>query len=375
MSETQSTGTLKVDITKRFEPRKGKESLQTPFELRAITEIPAGITMLFGHSGSGKTTLLNCIAGLTTPDAGEITANGETWYSFRREINLPPQEREVGYQMQDLALFPHMTAQQNVMYGLAGISEKQQLVRVTQANLAFKIGHVWDRRPREMSGGEQQRVALARALVRLPKVLLLDEPLSSLDPATKTGIMDDLRAWTAVYRIPVLYVTHSREEVFALAERVIAMEKGEITGIGTPKEVLSGHRHESIANWLGVENVFEGDIVERHSEGTVLVKTGNIQVEVSGHGVPADGHVRFGLSAKDVLLATTKPEHISARNILPGRIGEIQMREIEPTAIVDCNGTRFISQVTAQSIAALELKSNKEVWVVFKTHSAFLITR
>jgi molybdopterin-binding protein len=156
---------------------------------------------------------------------------------------------------------------------------------------------------------------------------------------------------------------------------VISLDEGKVTGIGTPREVFSGHRHESVANWLGVENVFEGQIAERHSQGTVLVKTGNIQVEVSGRGTPSDGQVRFGVSAKDILLATTKPGNISARNILQGRITEVQLREIEPSVIVDCNGTRFISQVTAHSIALLDLKPGREVWVVFKTHSAFLITR
>lgn len=370
MNESSS---LRIDIFKQFSNRRELGSEHT-FGLRVEAEIPAGITMLFGHSGSGKTTLLNCIAGLMEPNNGTITLDSEHWYHDKKGINLSPQQRQVGYQMQDLALFPHMTAEQNIRYGLAGESEKQQQVRMTQANLAFKVGELLDRYPREMSGGEQQRVALARALVRLPKVLLLDEPLSSLDPAIKTAIMDDLRSWIAVYRIPVLYVTHSREEVFSLAERVISLQKGKVTGIGTPREVFSGHRHESVANWLGVENVFEGQLVERHSQGTVLIKTGKIEVEVSGQGSSSDGHVRFGVSAKDILLATRKPEAISARNILQGRVLEVQLREIEPTVIVDCCGTRFVSQVTPQSIASLELKPGREVWVVFKTHSAFVIT-
>ena len=219
--------------------------------------------MLFGHSGWE-----NDIAQLHRRVDGtgqrQHRPRSGAWVHVKKGINLSPQRRQIGYQMQDLALFPHLTARQNILYGLAGISDKQQQVRLTQVNLAFKIGEVFDRLPREMSGGEQQRVALTRALVTLPKVLLLDEPLSSLDPAIKTSIMDDLRAWITVYQIPVLYVTHSREEVFSLAERVISMEQGKVTGIGTPREVFSGHRHESIANWLGVENVFEGQIAERH---------------------------------------------------------------------------------------------------------------
>src|SRR3954469_18209578 len=200
---------LKIDVVKTLQASNG--SGEAPFELRVNAEIPSGITMLFGHSGSGKTTLLNCVAGLTNPDAGVISIADEKWFESSDGINLPPQRRRVGYQMQDLALFPHMTARQNILYGLAGVSDNEQQVRLSKANLAFKIGKLSDRLPRAMSGGEQQRVALARALVTFPKVLLLDEPLSSLDPAIKTSIMDDLRGWIAVHQIPVLYVTHSRE--------------------------------------------------------------------------------------------------------------------------------------------------------------------
>lgn len=362
-------GLLSVDISKRLPDANRRVA---GFVLQVQLEIPPGITMLFGHSGAGKTTLLNCIAGLSKPDAGTIAMDGQHWFDQR--TNLSPQQRQVGYQMQDLALFPHMTAEQNIRYGLAGVPAQQQHDRVSQASRAFKIGDLLQRRPRQMSGGEQQRVGLARALVRMPKVLLLDEPLSSLDPAIKTAIMDDLRAWIGVHQIPVLYVTHSREEVFSLAERVISLERGQVTGIGTPREVFSGHRHESIANWLGVENVFEGRIIERHSQGTVLAATGNLEIEVSGSGA-SEGHVRFGVSAKDILLATKKPDAISARNILQGRVVEVQLREVEPTVIVDCCGTRFVSQVTPQSIASLDLKPGREVWVIFKTHSAFVITR
>ncbi len=331
--------------------------------------------MLFGHSGSGKTTLLNCIAGLAQPDRGEIEAGGELWFDSAKRVNRPTRKRGVGYQMQDLALFPHLNAEENIRYGIHELPGSEQRERVERACEAFRIGYVRERKPKHMSGGEQQRVALARALVRMPKVLLLDEPLSSLDPAIKTAIIDDLRAWIGVHRIPVLYVTHSREEVFALAERVVAMEHGRFVGMGTPQEVFSGHRHESVANWLGVENVFEGTVVERHSEGTVLVKTGQIEIEVSGAGVGTSGAVRFGISAKDILLATARPENISARNILAGRVVEVELRAIEPTVAVECCGTRFILQVTPQSIESLRLEIGKQVWVVFKTHSAFIITR
>src|SRR5262249_2772785 len=149
-----------------------------------------------------------------------------------------------GFVFQDLALFPHMSVAENVAYGAEGDNAK-----VRRQMQPFRIDALAERKPRDISGGERQRVALARALITEPKLLLLDEPLSALDPATKSLIVDDLRAYLLGRSIPVLYVTHSRDEVFALGERVIALEHGRVVGEGTPREELAAHQHEAIAAW------------------------------------------------------------------------------------------------------------------------------
>ncbi|MGC2526109.1 MAG: ATP-binding cassette domain-containing protein, partial [Candidatus Acidiferrum sp.] len=209
-----------------------------PFVLDVSLEVPPGITILFGPSGAGKSTVLDCIAGLARPDAGRLVVGREVLFDSEAGVNSPPQSRHVAYVFQSLALFPHMTAEQNVLYGLDALPQESRSERVREILKLFRIDKLRARKPTEISGGERQRVALARSLVTQPRVLLLDEPLTGLDPPLKASIIEDLRAWNAAHRIPILYVTHTREEVDALGERVLAMDHGRVVSEGTPMEVL-----------------------------------------------------------------------------------------------------------------------------------------
>jgi len=227
-NNSASQNVLTVQFRKRF-PRTGRD-----FTLDITSAIAPGITIIFGPSGAGKTTLLDCVAGLTTPDSGKVVIGDRVLFDHARAISLPVQNRKVGYVFQDLALFPHLTVGNNVEYGLAGISGSERRKKSDAVLESFRIPHLRNRKPKEISGGERQRVALARALVTDPCVLMLDEPLAALDAATKSKIMDDLRAWNAAHGIPILYVTHNREEVFALGDRVLVVENGRIIADGTP---------------------------------------------------------------------------------------------------------------------------------------------
>jgi ABC-type Fe3+/spermidine/putrescine transport system ATPase subunit len=199
------------------------------FHLDIEFSAPSGVTVIFGPSGSGKTTVLQCLAGLLKPDAGTVRLGSETLFDCARKINLPPQERRVGYVFQDLALFPHMRAAENVAFGIRQRSErKQELVRDIMER--FHIAHLSSHRPDELSGGERQRVALARALVIQPRLLLLDEPFSALDDELKLAIIADLKTWLEQNQIPVLLVTHDREEARMLGGRMLLMKEGSITG-------------------------------------------------------------------------------------------------------------------------------------------------
>src|SRR5713226_2436515 len=189
------------------------------FELDVDFQVPAGITILFGASGAGKSTLLDCIAGLLRPDSGRICAGENVLFDAQGRVNLAAQQRGVAYVFQTLALFPHLNVEENVSYGLSDLPEAARKARTAEILQMFRVDKLARQKPGEISGGERQRVALARSLVTLPRVLLLDEPLTGLDAELKASIVDDLRAWNAAKEIPVLYVTHSRDEVDALGER------------------------------------------------------------------------------------------------------------------------------------------------------------
>ena len=213
---------LQLIIKKLFSARK-----LARFALDVKFSVPAGVTVIFGPSGSGKTTILQCLAGLTAPDEGRIVVGDDVLFDSRSKINLPPQERRVGYVFQDLALFPHMTAAENVAFGIrVNGDERTRMVRGILER--FHITHLAGHRPSEISGGQRQRVALARALVTNPRMLLLDEPFSALDDDLKLAIIGDLKQWLAQNSIPVLLVTHDRSEASLLAERMLLMKEGSV---------------------------------------------------------------------------------------------------------------------------------------------------
>src|SRR5271170_1218596 len=278
------------------------------FTLDVGFTLSRGITIIFGPSGAGKTTLLDSIAGLTTPDSGKIVV-GERVF-FDRETNLAVQSRRIGYVFQDLALFPHLTVQKNVEYGLAGVRKSERRKKSDAILESFRIADLRERKPGEISGGERQRVALARALVTDPCVLLLDEPMAALDAATKSKIIDDLRAWNKTHGIPILYVTHNREEVFALGDRVLVLENGRIIADGTPHGVMAAPRRESLAQLIGFENIFHAIVAAANEDrGTMTCRLAQSNVELETPLMRADigSTLLVGIRAGDILLATVKP--------------------------------------------------------------------
>jgi len=344
------------------------------FLLDLDVEVPPGITILFGPSGAGKSTLLDCIAGLIQPDAGRIAIDGEVVFDSEKKVSVRSQRRQIAYVFQSLALFPHMTVEANVGYGLLD-APQQARARVAEILQMFRVEELRGRKPREISGGEKQRVALARSLVTLPRVLLLDEPLTGLDAELKASIIDDLRAWNAAHKIPIFYVTHSREEVDALGERVIALEHGRIVSEGTPREVLDAPRRRRLAQAAGFENLLSGTVLDlREPDGVMRVRLADSPCEIEvplGHAAPSD-RVRIAIRAGDILLATEAPRALSARNVLEGRIVSLERRGTLVVARVDC-GAVFTVHVTPGAERTLELGAEKKVWLVLKTHSCHFV--
>lgn len=338
-------------------------------------EIVNGFTVLFGASGAGKTTLLDIVAGLAKPDSGKVAIDDKALVDRDKGIEVPVRSREVGYVFQDLALFPHLTAEENVAYGLRKDEKAKGQSRVDQIFESFHIAAVRKRKPHDISGGERQRVALARALVRDPRVLLLDEPLAALDAPTKSKIIDDLRVWNELHRIPILYVTHSREEVFALGERVIVLENGRILADGTPHQVMSAPRTETVAQLAGFENIFDVTVVAAHEDrGTMTCRLSGSNVELETPLVRAQSgaKLRVGIRAGDIMLATVSPVGLSARNLIRGRIVSLEQKDMVVVAKVECDVT-FEVHLTLAARDSLTLQPGKEVWLVIKTYSCHLM--
>ena len=357
--------------------RKERRNAGAPsFVLDVSLEVPPGITILFGPSGAGKSTLLDCIAGLARPDAGRIAAGHEVLFDSVGAVDLPPQKRRIAYVFQTLALFPHLSAEENVAYGLSAVSADEQRERVGEILSAFHVENLRNKKPGEISGGEKQRIALARSLVTEPRVLLLDEPLTGLDAKLKSAIVDDLRTWNAANRIPILYVTHSREEVDALGERAIAIDNGQVVSSGTPMDVLDAPRRKRLAQAAGFENLLEGTVLDlRETDGVMRVRLGLTACELEvplGYAAAGD-HVRVAIRAGDILLATEQPRGLSARNLIEGRMASLQPRGTMVLAHVDCSGVLFSVHVTPGAVRALELAAGRRVWLVLKTHSCHLV--
>ena len=359
--------------------RKSFPSAERAFSLEVDLSASPGFTILFGPSGSGKTMLLDCVAGLATPDAGHVTVRGRVLFDRDAHINVPVACRGVGYVLQDLALFPHMSVVENVEYGLAHLPHGERAQRSAGILQDFRIEHLSARRPAETSGGERQRVALARSLVTDPCVLLLDEPLAALDAATKSRIIDDLRQWNQEHRIPILYVTHSREEVIALGENVLVMEAGRIIARGTPHEVLNAPLQETVAQLAGFENIFDASVESVHEDrGTMICRLvdrqgkGSVALETPLIRAETGMSLRVGIRAGDILLAIVQPEGLSARNVIAGRVISLERRDMLIAAHVNC-GVEMEVYLTLAARDALNLDAGREVWLVIKTYSCHLM--
>jgi molybdate transport system ATP-binding protein len=350
--------------------------LSSAFTLDATLEAPAGVTIVFGASGSGKSTLLRSVAGLIRPDAGSISAGNRILFDASTGRNVAVPQRRVGYVFQQLALFPHMSVADNLAYGLRnrrGEAAREQVLAIAES---FRIQHLLSRRPDAISGGERQRAALARSLVTDPEVLLLDEPLSALDHATQSRIIDDLRAWNAAHGIPILYVTHAHREVFALGDRVVVLDRGRVAATGVPHEVLDLPEEEGLARIAGFENVFDGVVTERRLDvGTMqyTISGSTTELEVPLSRGRAGASIRVAVRAGDILLATEPPRGLSARNVIAGRITSLVREGPTVVASVDA-GAPFVVHVTPGAIDALGLEPGRQVWLIIKTYSCRIVS-
>ena len=364
-----------ADLSLHVAVQKGHSAgVHSQFQLNVTFTADPGITMLIGRSGAGKTTLLRCIAGLCNPEKGRILSGKRTLFDSEKKIAIDPEKRRVGFVFQDLALFPHLTVQENVAYGLRKLNPQERNRKVGAILESFQIANLRRRLPRDISGGEQQRVALARSLVTEPSILLLDEPLSSLDPHTKAEIIDDLRTWNETRRTPILYVTHNHEEAFALGERAILLEQGQIAAEGAPMEVVTPSRRHSMAQIAGFENLFDAVVTGiQESQATMICRlTGSsidIQIPLTRLTQAPSHHV--GIRADEILLATHPPAILNRYNLVQGTIKQINYSGQRAELRIDA-GLEFRVNLS-EGLSNSMLRNGDDVWMIIWPQACHLI--
>ncbi len=260
--------TLTVDVRARI----------GTFDYHAAFEADREIVVLFGHSGAGKSVTLQTIAGLIRPDIGRITIDDETVFDSPSHVNLPPQQRNVGYVVQDLALFPHMTVRENIAFGVPSTADRNS--RVAELLSLLGLAGFEQRKPRTLSGGQQQRVALARALARDARVLLLDEPFSALDESLRSSLRRELLRLRRELGLTIVFVTHDLREAHLLADRLAVFDEGKVLQFAPRDDVFRRPASRRVAELTGVSNVFEGTIVGQ-SDGRTLVAVNGTQFACS----------------------------------------------------------------------------------------------
>ena len=334
------------------------------FTVRAQFRAEPGVTALFGRSGAGKSTILKMMAGTARPDSGRIAAGSRVLFDSEARIDLPARKRGIGFVFQEDRLFPHLTVRHTLTYGRwAGRRRARRPLEEIVALLGLEA-HV-DRYPDTLSGGERQRVAIGRALLSEPEILLMDEPLSSLDRERRAEILPYLEAVAAEAHIPIIYVSHETDEVARLADRVVAIDEGRVRAIGTAAEILGDAGEDG-----GPVAILEGRVTG-HDEtyGTAIVALGGGTIELSERGLPAGALLRLRIRASDVALATTPHEGLSIRNQLPCVVQAVALEGPFARVMLSFGSERIISRITAKSADALALQPGKPVTALIKAVS------
>jgi molybdate transport system ATP-binding protein len=335
------------------------------FTLDARFTAPKGVTALFGRSGAGKSTLVNIVAGLIKPQRGKVIVDGQALVDTERGVFVPRHRRQVGYVFQDSRLFPHLSVRQNLLYGRwfahGNGGASGDFASVVDL---LGIGTLLDRRPESLSGGEKQRVAIGRALLAKPRLVLMDEPLASLDEARRAEIMPYIERLRDEAGVPILYVSHSISEVARLATTVVVLGNGTVAAVGPVADILP------LADADDGGSVLEATVT-RHDETfqlSVLSSTAG-ELQVPRLAAPVGARVRAYIRSRDVMLSLQPPQEISALNVLSGVIAAITPRGAQADVSLDCNGAILVSRVTAKSVERLSLGVGRPVHAVVKSVS------
>lgn len=343
------------------------------FTLEARFEAPeAGVVALFGRSGCGKTTLVNLISGLLRPERGRIEIGGETLLDTASGRCLAPEARHVGYVFQDARLFPHLSVAENLHYGLRRSRGRAHIIEYDEMVALLALAPLLDRRPHSLSGGERQRVGLGRALLAQPRVLLLDEPLASLDAARREEVLPYLEALRLRLALPMIYVSHAFDEVLRLATHLVVLEAGRVVAQGSPNDVSLEPALTAIVGAAAAGAVLEGQVFEADgATGLARVRVGHAgELRLRASGMAAGARLRVQVLARDVILSDRAPAGLSVRNALHGHVVSLEPQgEDACRALVDIGGAQIVAHLTRDAVAELRLHAGGEVWALVKTVS------
>ena len=342
------------------------------FVLDVAIEAPArGVVALFGRSGCGKTTLVNVLAGLLPADASRIEIDGVTLEDSDKRISVRAERRRVGYVFQDARLFPHFNVLGNLRYGERRARESAASITLDHVVALLGLEALLERRVHQLSGGERQRVALGRALLSQPRLLLLDEPLAALDAARREEVLPYLERLRDDLAIPMIYVSHQFDEVLRLATHVVLLERGSVAAQGSLDAVSLHPELRAIVGRDAVGAVLHG-VIEAADDATGLaaLRVGANVLHVAQRGVRVGAAVRVQLLARDIILATARPEGLSVRNVLTGTIARIAPDDADTDLVyVDIGGPSVLARVTRAASLDLGLQAGSRVWVLVKTVS------
>jgi molybdate transport system ATP-binding protein len=324
-----------------------------------------GITALFGPSGAGKTTIVNAIAGLLQPDEGRIVLDGETLLDTSVRICVPARLRRTGYVFQDARLFPHLSVEGNLRFGWRRASSPAAQNEFEEILDLLGLEPLLVRKPARLSGGEKSRVALGRALLANPRLLLLDEPLAALDAARKAEILPWFERLRDLARLPMIYVTHSVDEVSRLADAMIVIDAGRVAAEGSVFDLLSDPELGALVPAHGA--VFSAHIADQHADGLTALGFDGGTLLVPRIPRPSGTPVRVRVRADDVMLALSAPEGISANNVLPAEVIGIYESEADADIRLLCGNVRFVSRITRASRRRLCLAPGVHVFAIVKS--------
>ncbi len=338
------------------------------FTVEAWFEAGAGITALFGKSGAGKTSIVQMLAGLITPDRGRIVLDGKVLFDTADRTTTPPEQRRIGYIFQDARLFPHMTVRRNLNYGRRRQGERRANVTEDAVTEVLGIGHLLGRRTHDLSGGERQRVAIGRALLTSPRLLLMDEPLASLDAERKREIIPFIDRVHRQFEIPTIYVSHSVEEILELATAMVLLEHGHVTASGTVEKVMNRPELARVVGQGDAGTVIATTVTDQddmNNLATLAFPGGQFRIPATGMAVGTQARIR--VRARDVSLALEQPVKVSVLNVFEGRIAEIAATDgAQADVLVELGKTRLWSRVTAKSVRELGLERGRTVYAMVK---------